>query len=78
MGQESKSKLHLSEQGSPCSDPLADTAFKSWLALVKGTWSKSDAEIYVAGFKAGWMERGRAIRDAVEDRGNGRSIETGS
>lgn len=47
-------------------DPLDAAAFKSWLEVVRGSWSKSDAEIYVAGFKAGWMERGRAIAEAME------------
>lgn len=61
----------MSEAKTDVIDPLEDFAFRSWLQIVKGTWSKSDAEIYVAGFKAGWMERGRVIREAVDGGGDG-------
>jgi hypothetical protein len=60
--------------GHMADDPIAEAAFQSWLAHVKGSWSSSDWKIYLAGYLAGWMERGRQIREASD----GRSTETGS
>jgi hypothetical protein len=54
-------------------DPIANDAFNAWLKHVKGSWSSSDWKIYLAGYLAGWMERGR--QQEVND---GRSTETGS
>lgn len=56
--------------GHMADDPLAESAFKAWLQHVKGSWSSSDWKIYLAGYRAGWMERGRAIAEAMDGGGN--------
>lgn len=63
----------MAEVGPAETDPVEDAAFHSWLEMVKGSWSQSDWKIYLAGYREGWMGRGRAIAKAVDGGGNDRN-----
>lgn len=47
-------------------DPVIALIDAAWAKVVKGTWSTSDKKIFAIGFREGWLERGRQIKQAME------------